>query len=77
MKRFTITIVAAIALTLGLALPSGAAASTNWVCQVPGEGTVIFVSASDAAYHGISTANGKAGAVFNRQFGEVCTVVRG
>ena len=75
MKRFAFAIVATLALALALALPAGAGASTNWVCEVPGEGTVTFVSASDAAYHGISTANRNAGAAFNRQFGEVCIVV--
>jgi hypothetical protein len=73
-------VVAAIALTLtlALALPAGAGARTNWVCEVPEDGTtvtVVFVSAADAAYHGISTANSHAGATFERQFGEECTVV--
>jgi hypothetical protein len=45
------------------------------VCEVPGEGSVTFVSAADAARHGITLANEKAGAVFNSQFGEACTVV--
>jgi hypothetical protein len=63
------------AVVLALALPSGAGARTNWVCQVPGEPEpVVFVSAADAALDGITQANRKAGAVFNRQFGEVCEV---
>ena len=73
-------VVAAIALTLtlALALPAGAGARTNWVCEVPEDGTtvtVVFVSAADAAYHGISTANRKAGEVFATQFGEECIVI--
>jgi hypothetical protein len=35
---------------------------------------VTFVTAADAARHGIDTANSRAGSVFNRQFGEVCHV---
>lgn len=54
--------------------PSGAGASTNWVCDVPGEGLVTFVTAADAARHGIDTANAKAGVVFHDRFGEVCHV---
>ncbi len=77
MRRLMKAVVAAVVLTLPLALPAGAGARTNWVCNVPGEGTVTFVSAADAALHGISRANDRAGAVFNRQFGEVCTVVPG
>jgi hypothetical protein len=44
----------------------------RWVCDVPGEGDVAFVTAADAAAHGIHTANAKAGQVFHDQFGEVC-----
>jgi hypothetical protein len=56
------------------ALPTGAGASTKWVCVVPGEGVVTFVTAADAARHGINTANSKAGVVFHDRFGEVCHV---
>ena len=74
MRRFVLALVAATA--LALALPTGAGAATNWVCDVPGEGTVTFVSAPDAALHGISTANSTAGQLaFNRNFGEECVVV--
>jgi hypothetical protein len=48
----------------------------NWVCNVPGEGLVTFVSVSDAARHGIDLANAHAGQTFNRQFAEECTVVQ-
>ena len=48
----------------------------KWVCNVPGEGSVTFVSVPDAARHGIETANAHAGQTFNRQFDEVCTVVQ-
>jgi hypothetical protein len=77
MRRLVPTTVAAVALTVPLALPAGAGARTNWVCDVPGEPEpVIFVSAADAAYDGISKANSKAGAVFAEQFLESCTVER-
>ena len=68
------TVAAAV---LALAVPAGAGARTNWVCDPPGEDTppVTFVSAGDAALDGITRANSRAGAVFNRQFGEVCQVV--
>jgi hypothetical protein len=75
MRRLIVAILAAIALVLMLGLP--AHASVRWVCNVPGEGDVTFVTAADAALHGISTANGRAGQVFHDQFGEVCRVVTG
>jgi hypothetical protein len=46
----------------------------KWVCDVPGEGTVTFVSAPEAARHGITQANSTAGVVFHDQFGETCHV---
>ena len=64
-------------LALAVVWPSAASARVNWVCDVPGEGTVVFVSAADAARHGLNTANAHAGQTFDRQFGEVCTVVSG
>ena len=67
---------AAAAVTLFLAWPASAGARVMWVCDVPGEGPVTFVSVPDAAQHGIETANAHAGQTFNRQFGEVCTVVQ-
>ncbi len=67
---------AAGAVTLFLAWPASAGARVMWVCDVPGEGLVIFVSVPDAARHGIDTANAHAGQTFYRQFGEVCTVVQ-
>ena len=67
---------AAGAVTLFLAWPASAGARVMWVCDVPGEGPVTFVSVPDAALHGIETANAHAGQTFNRQFGEVCTVVK-
>jgi hypothetical protein len=66
----------ATAVTRFLAWPASAGANVNWVCDVPGEGLVTFVSVSDAARHGIDTANAHAGQTFNLQFGEVCTVVQ-
>jgi hypothetical protein len=76
MKRPVKTMVAAIALTVTLALPASAGAKTGdvkWVCVVNGE-SVTFVSAPEAARHGIDTANGTAGVVFHDQFGEECHV---
>ena len=76
MKRPIKTMVAAIALALTLALPAAAGAKTGdvkWVCLVNGE-SVTFVSAPEAARHGIDTANSKAGVVFHNQFGEECHV---
>ena len=66
----------ATAVTLFLAWPASGGASVKWVCDVPGEGSVTFVSVPDAARHGIDTANAHAGQTFNRKFGEVCTVVQ-
>jgi len=66
----------ATAMAVFLAWPASAGASVSWVCQVSGEEPVTFVSVPDAARHGIDTANAHAGQTFNRQFGEVCTVVQ-
>jgi hypothetical protein len=74
MKLPVKAVLAATVLTLTLAFPTGAGANTNWVCEVPGEGTVTFVSAADAARYGIEQANSRAGVVFNKRFGEVCHV---
>ena len=74
MKRPVKTMVAAIALALTLALPASAGAKTHdvqWVCVVNGE-SVTFVSAPEAARHGIDTAQSRAGVVFHDQFGEEC-----
>jgi hypothetical protein len=78
MKRFASAVVAAVAIALTLGLPAGAGARTIWRCQVPEDGTTVtvdFVSAADAADHGINTANNHAGATFSRNFGEECVVV--
>jgi hypothetical protein len=76
MKRHFRTMVAATVLTLALALPASAGAKTGavkWVCIVDGQ-PVTFVSAPEAARHGIEQANSKAGVVFHDQFGEECHV---
>ena len=79
-RRLVSALVAVIAmsLTCALALPAGSEAATQWVCEVPEDGTtveVVFVSAPDAAYYpGIVTANSRAGAVFGLRFGEDCSV---
>ena len=69
--------VATLATAVPLVLSAPASARTLWVCDVPNEGTVTFVSAADAAWHGIDTANTKAGTVFHDQFGETCQVESG
>jgi hypothetical protein len=76
MKLFR-TVVAAIVLTLALTIPAqaGVPRTVHWVCDVPDVGLVTFVTAAEAARHGINTANNHAGQVFNDRFGEVCTVV--
>jgi hypothetical protein len=74
MRRLVITTVAAFAVTLPLASPTSAGARTHWVCDVGEPEPVVFVSAADAAYDGISKANTKAGVVFAQQFDESCTV---
>ena len=76
MRRLVKTMVAAVVVTGALALPAQAAVdrSVKWICNVPGEGDVVFVAAPDAALHGITQANDTAGAVFGTQFGEVCRV---
>ena len=66
-----------VAIALPLVLSTGASASTKWVCDVPGEGLVTFVTAADAARHGIETANSRAGVVFHERFGENCHVESG
>lgn len=77
MKRLIKTVVAATVLTLTLTIPAqaGVPRTVIWRCDVPGVGPVDFVTAAEAARHGINTANNTAGQVFLDQFGEVCTVV--
>lgn len=82
MKRLIGTVAVAIALTLSLTISAQAKppSTVQWVCVVPGTPpeppeTVIFVTAAEAARHGIETANAHAGQVFFDQFGEECTVV--
>jgi hypothetical protein len=76
MKRSFKVFVAVVALTLTLALPASAGARTEWQCTPPGEPEQTFVSAADAAFHGIDRANQRAGMrAFLRLFGEKCEVV--
>ena len=78
MKRIVKAFVPAtvLVLTFLLSPAQGAVPKTVlWVCDVPGEGLVTFVSAPSAAARGIMQANAHAGQVFHDQFGEVCTVV--
>jgi hypothetical protein len=72
MKRIKASF-AFFALLLAFALPAGAGADTKWVCIVEGE-PIVFVTAADAADHGIRQANAKAGQVFHDLFGETCHV---
>ena len=75
MKRSIIrAALATVVLLLPVIFSANASADTNWVCDVPGEGLVTFVTAADAARHGIDTANSKAGVVFHDRFGETCHV---
>jgi hypothetical protein len=69
--------IATLAIAAPLALTAPASARTLWICEVPNEGTVTFVSAADAARHGIDTADATAGTVFHDQFGETCHVESG
>ncbi|HEU5215195.1 MAG TPA: hypothetical protein VFU30_06620 [Gaiellaceae bacterium] len=69
--------IATLAIAAPLALTAPASARTLWICDVPDEGTVTFVSAADAAWHGIDTADATAGTVFHDQFGETCHVESG
>jgi hypothetical protein len=69
--------IAALVLLLPVILSPKASAETRWVCDVPGEGLVTFVTAAGAARHGIDTANRTAGVVFHDRFGETCHVESG
>ena len=74
MVRHISAIAGIFAAVVVLMWPSSAGASVRWVCDVPGEGDVTFVTAADAARHGIDTANAHAGQTFKLRFGEVCRV---
>ncbi len=78
MNRFIRTAAVAFGLTLTFATSAQAKPpnTVQWVCQVPGvPEPEVFVTAAEAARHGIDIANNHAGQVFLSQFGEVCTVV--
>jgi type IV secretory pathway TrbF-like protein len=76
MKRLFCTVIAVMAFALTSAIPAqaGQSRTVRWVCDVPDVGLVTFVTAAEAARHGIDTANHTAGQVFFDNFGEVCTV---
>ena len=76
MTRKTLALLGAVGLSLSLAgsVVAGQPRTVSWVCDVPGEGLVVFVTAAEAARHGIDTANSLAGQTFHLRFGEVCTV---
>jgi hypothetical protein len=69
--------IATAVLLLPVIFSANASAATRWVCDVPDEGLVTFVTAADAARHGIETANSRAGVVFHERFGETCHVESG
>jgi hypothetical protein len=69
MKRSIKFALGATALALALSFPVRAGADTKWICTVEGVPTV-FVTAGDAAKHGLTQANSKAGPVFETHFGE-------
>ena len=73
-QRLVKAMVAAVALTLALAFPAGAGAETRWVCTLEDGTVVTFVTAADAALHGITRANERAGMTFRDRFGEDCDV---
>jgi hypothetical protein len=77
MKKHVRVGIAAFVLVCALVLSAQASARTLWICDVPNEGTVTFVTAADAARHGIDIANATAGTVFHDQFGESCHVESG
>ena len=77
MKRLIQMVGITVALSLLLAVPAqaGVPRTVIWRCDVPNIGLVDFVTAAQAARHGINTANDHAGQVFRDKFGEVCTVL--
>jgi hypothetical protein len=77
MKAHLRAAIASLTVALPLALTANASAKTLWICDVPDEGTVVFVTAADAARHGIDTANATAGVTFHDRFGETCHVESG
>ena len=77
MKRLLVTAISAVMLLLAptVAAHAGQPKTVHWVCEVPGEEEpVTFVTAAEAARHGIETANSRAGQTFADNFGESCTV---
>jgi hypothetical protein len=76
MRRIKIALLGAGILSLSLAAPAlaGQPRTTVWVCDVPDEGLVNFVTAAEAARHGITQADSLAGSVFAEKFGEDCSV---
>ena len=75
-KRFGTAVAGAVVMCLTLVAPAlaGVPRTVLWVCDVPEEGLVTFVTAAEAARHGITEADAHAGATFARQFGEDCSV---
>ena len=76
MRRISAGLVVSAILSLAVTVPAlaGQPRTTMWVCDVPGVGRVVFVTAAEAARHGIDTANTQAGQTFADQFGESCSV---
>ena len=73
-RRAALIGAAILAVSISAPVLAGQPKTVLWVCDVPGQGTVTFVTAAEAARHGITVANSAAGQVFANQFGEACTV---
>ena len=75
-KRAGTAVAGAAVLSLALVAPAlaGVPRTVLWVCDVPDEGSVTFVTAAEAARHGINQADSRAGEVFADQFDEDCAV---
>jgi hypothetical protein len=77
MRRLIKTTVAAFVLVLTLTIPAQARVPRTviWQCTLEDGTEVDFVTAAEAARHGIDTANATAGETFHTQFGERCIVL--
>jgi hypothetical protein len=77
MRRSVKLLVTTAVMGLAFAAPAhaGIPRTAIWRCEVPGEGTVDFVTAAEGARYGLGTANAHAGQTFITRFGDVCTVI--
>ena len=76
MRRIKAALLGTALLSLAMAAPAfaGQPRTVVWQCDVPDEGLVNFVTAAEAARHGITQADSRAGTVFE-MFGEDCSVI--